>query len=424
VKLRSAAISLGQKVFRLGSAYLIALLAARALGAEEFGAYRWWLSVVNLSTVVVTFRLGPFIVREFARALAVENGAVPNLLSTSLQLFARLFVVWFIAGFFIVSFATPEDDGWLFVCSALVLLSLSATQLIQSPIEGAGRVNEAVWPTQVLAPALLIALLLALLWKQVAFGSAETLLLTAGSNALAVLALCLIYRTRLRNKPAEHNKTTPLALLRLGLPFLTVGLLTTLNSELDTLLIGWMATKTDVALFNVATRLGTLVGMPLQIMTPLLAPEVVRLTAQGHHAELENSLRRTIGAVLLSALLISLVLFAFGPFFLSLFGDQFRAAYPTLNFFLLGQIIHTAAGPVGMMAMMLGEERLVSRVLFWTCLLRAALLVLVLLHAPIAFAGLVSSIATAFWNLVLLAAVWKKMPVSPVPFIRKATEAR
>jgi O-antigen/teichoic acid export membrane protein len=110
--------------------------------------------------------------------------------------------------------------------------------------------------------------------------------------------------------------------LRAALPLGMVDILRQLDGTYGLILIGWIASATDLGIYRVAIAAAALPAMPVTVLHVILAPSVSRLYQFGEVEELQALLRRTsaIMTALLVPMLLTLVFFGreivvlvFGP---------------------------------------------------------------------------------------------------------------
>lgn len=107
------------------------------------------------------------------------------------------------------------------------------------------------------------------------------------------------------------------------------------------------------------------------------------------------------------------LLLAFGPFLLPLFGPDFRAAYVPMLILLAGQLISALAGPVGYLMMMTGHQTEVTKVMGIAAGLNIAGNAIAIPILGTAGAALVTSGSILFWNIVLFIRARRTLDLNP-----------
>ena len=129
-------------------------------------------------------------------------------------------------------------------------------------------------------------------------------------------------------------------------------------AQLDLLVVGAVATASEVALYAAPFRLALLVGFPLIAVNQVVTPLIAGWYARGDIARLEHTLRSTAGLALIGAGVFGLLcVVAGGDLLALLFGESYRDAATVLAILAAGQVIQTWAGSCGFALMMTGHPR-------------------------------------------------------------------
>jgi O-antigen/teichoic acid export membrane protein len=129
-------------------------------------------------------------------------------------------------------------------------------------------------------------------------------------------------------------------------------------AQCDLLVVGAVATASEVALYAAPFRLALLVGFPLIAVNQVVTPLIAGWYAKGEIARLEHTLRSTAGLAFIGAALAGLVcVFGGGELLAILFGESYRDAASVLAILAIGQVIQTWAGSCGFALMMTGHQR-------------------------------------------------------------------
>jgi O-antigen/teichoic acid export membrane protein len=201
--------------------------------------------------------------------------------------------------------------------------------------------------------------------------------------------------------------------------FLTAGGLRVANEQIPILLIGPLAGAKAVAIFLVATRGADLIAVILTAVNMVIGPVFARLYGSGKLAELRRTAMLAARLALATAIPVAATFILFGEPILGLvFGDEFSAGARALAILSIGQFVNAAAGSVGLLLNMTGNENFTAR---GYAVGVAVNLTLCLLLIPkwgieggaVAFAAsrIVSNVLFSVWAL-------KKINVNPTAFGR------
>lgn len=134
--------------------------------------------------------------------------------------------------------------------------------------------------------------------------------------------------------PAAKN------LMRFGFQMLTAGAINDINNELDTLLIGFFLTSTDVGLYAVAIMVSRFFGLiPLSVQKITYAATSSHWQENNHaalHTMIDKSMKYCSMILILGGLCVA---FFAHPIVCGLFGDEFQAAILPMQILLTGMVI-------------------------------------------------------------------------------------
>ena len=111
------------------------------------------------------------------------------------------------------------------------------------------------------------------------------------------------------------------------------------------------------------------------------------------------------------SLAVALILVAFGPTILRLFGPGFEQGYTVLVILTLGQLVNAFAGPVAILLNMTGHQNVTARVLGINAILGVALGLALTRIWGIIGTALAFSAAMALWNALLAIMAIRKLNI-------------
>lgn len=328
------------------ASFAVAVLLARVLGAEQFGAYTLALAIATLLALPAGGGVAPLLTRELARyEYAADWPAWAGATRRALAFAAALALLC--AGLY-VAFALWAA-GSAFYWAALAVPALALAKVLSGLQQGARRPVLAQWPEMLVRPLTLLLLLAAL-----AAAGALTLGHAAASFACAAwLALVvggvLAGRTAARRlasggqgSPTYEDRRWLAALL----PFTGIVAINTLNAEAFVPLLAWLSSVAEVGIFKVALSIALLVGTPLIVVEAVIRGDVARLYAAGEAARLRRLLRLAAwGSAALSLPLLAIVWLWGEALLVGVFGADFAASYRPLLVLVCGFVVSNVVGP-------------------------------------------------------------------------------
>jgi O-antigen/teichoic acid export membrane protein len=186
-------------------------------------------------------------------------------------------------------------------------------------------------------------------------------------------------------------------LLHSSMPLFWMAFMSLLMHWTATLMLGVWGSNAEVGIFNVASRTAILTSFILTAINSIAAPQFAILYKQGDIEALGFIARSCAKLMVLIASPI-LLLFIIAPrWVLGLFGPQFVEGSAVLAILSITQFFNAAAGSVGPMLMMTGNERSVRN-----SMVAGALTSLVLNVLLIPCLGIIGAAAANGLSLVLV----------------------
>ena len=419
---RGASIAVVAKISAKLTAFLMAVVLARALPVEDYGAFvllsTWLLLLMILGVMGLDNAAMRFVAQyaetgdNMARIASFHRWAATRILAAgSAVAVVAGGVVW--ALFSDVALISP-----IVVATAGATLPLLAyAHFAQFALRGFRRVGRAEFVGQIARPATLIVVVGVATWlaitRQLALAVAALLAGTALSAALGRFWL----RQSMRHIPAAVPDREDAQLWkRTAFPMLLITTSHFLLHQLDVLMLGAMSGAATVAPYAVASRLADIVAFALAAASSIVAPMIAGLYHSGANAELNHVLRTAARWVSGAALVLAVVLIL-GPIdFLAIFGDQYSAAYPVLVILVAGQLLNAFAGPVGFLLSMTGQQMASATILGTGVVLNAVLNLALIPRYQEMGAAIATATTATYWNITMTIYASRKLGLRATPF--------
>lgn len=356
---RGAVGTLGLNVTTTLLNFGLAILLARLLGADGYGAFSFALAWSLVLSSVSGLGMSPLVVRHVASMqtrgdwpglhglLRWTNGVV---IGTSLLTAG-------VAG--VCGWLLLDEDTLLrpFLIGLSLVLPTALVIIRQAAMQGLGRVVLGRLPETIVAPGLflLLAAAVGLGWDGFSASWAIALFVIATMIAFALGALLLA-----RSLPTAVRRATPRyesgSWARSALPLVLMGLVGVVSAQLGTILLGVFAKPEDTGVFALALRLSTFASFLFLASTYPLMPAVARLHSLGDDENMRQTVHRVARMVFLLSLPVALGIIIFAHPLLGLFGDDFRAGTSTVRILVLGELVKVFLGLSGLLLVMTGRE--------------------------------------------------------------------
>ncbi len=284
--------------------------------------------------------------------------------------------------------------------------------LLGAVMRGLDRVALAIVPAEIVQPALLLGLLVLIQPE-----SAQTAFMPLAA-AFVLSTLVAIGLTILAwPDEAASASSQPLArgyLVRAGLPFAMIGVLSLINLRIDLLVLSGFASAHEVGLYGLAAQLAMIAQLPMAIANGVISAQVAVLHQRGDSAALAAMMEQVTGLLALVGLAGFAVFWLAGRWLITFaFGAEFTDAYPFVLILLAVQLLHLASGPLSAFLNLTGHERIT----LGGVTLAAAVAVVFSFALIPQFGGigaaLASFLSTASVNLYLAWNFWRSLGIAP-----------
>lgn len=338
---------------------------ARLLGPEGYGIVSVALSVAATTAMMSTLGFGPLAVREVARVLV--RGNRPELRGFLRFAGGTVLAASIIAGGAVAAFALsagivgPAYREAIALSAAMIPL-LAWLLYFRGVCQGFGQVVAAQIPGDLLRPLLLVVCLSVLFLSGARVTSTGFLLIALSIVAFAAsVAAWIVHRLAVARTGPVTPEVRARKWSRAAAPFLAVSILGPLGIEINTLLLGWLATPTDAGLFQPVARLTPIMLIGMEAIAIPYAPRVAELWERGETHRLQDVTAKTTAAATALALASCAAILTLAPWILGIFGNEFPSVAPALWWIAAAQIFNAACGPVGMLLMMTGHDWAAAR---------------------------------------------------------------
>ena len=356
--LRKAGGSAVLKASSLLLGFLTSILLARTLGPDEFGRYVFAFSVISLAALPVGTALNQFIMRESARAFALDSPAlIKGLIKRS---FVWVPSIGLLVCVSLWCWVSGRSDDATFIWGLPIIPLMALVALRTELLRGAGLILQSQWPDMVLRPLSFVVLTCGLM-----ITSALTAVTALVAYGLAlVITLCTVvwlFRSgiatkKYRETQAEFDDGRWSRSMPWFMAISAIGAGSTLSGAIILGLVN--ADVSQVAAFQLGLSFSALVGLPLVIVNLVVGPQITQWWEAGDKdscVALLSQMTRLAACVSLvgGAAVLYLPEIILGVFY----GDAYEYGVKTLQVLVVSQMVNVAFGPVGLALTLSGFER-------------------------------------------------------------------
>jgi O-antigen/teichoic acid export membrane protein len=295
---------------------------------------------------------------------------------------------------------------------ALSIVPFSLLNLLAEALRGLQRIGAFTLVQGVLVPLTSVLLLAALHYTAGAelTGAAQVYV---ASCLLAVAGSFCLWRFYLGRESTEPqvNAINSRTLLNTANPMAWVALISVAMSFTETLWLGVFRTAGEVGLYAAALRLALLLNFVIIAFNSILAPKFACFYHAGDLESVRFIARRSIKLMLMATSpVFALYILAPGKI-MQLFGAEFADASLVLTILTLGQLVNIATGPVGIMLMMTGNERVMRKNLVLTSAFTIFIGAFMVWRFGIIGAASSATTGMLLLNVLSVWAVWRRLGV-------------
>ncbi len=407
-------------VYNVGLTFLNSIVVANLAGDTVYGRYTYIMAWLNIFCVLSLFGFHTLAVREIPKLKTSNNlEGIKHYWQHTLWwvLLSSLLVA--ILGWLGLSITgkigAHNQLAFKFALVALPFWTLSL--LLSGILRGAKHIVDSQLPLKVLLPTFYIALIGVF---AVCFDSFNVgIILAALLIALILVFISSLFFLRkdeawILKKPTQinyNNTWTKVAFL-----FFFQGIIASLNSRFDILVLENYCSEAELAYYDIAIKISSLMGIILLTVNLVIAPEIARLYANKQIKKLEMLVQRSIKIAFLATLPIALFLIILGPIVLKLYGKSFEAGYPVLIIFTFVQIVNVGAGSVGNILNMTGYEKEVIYGILVSLVFNIGLNLSLVPYFGMIGAAVASGISIVICNVILWVIVKQKVGINASVF--------
>lgn len=399
-----------QKGLALATTYLI----ATSLGTAGYGAIRIGVVVLTFSRVFAILGIDTGVARYLPRyeSLSERRGALVSSLQivglTSLTVGLGIFV-------FSPTIANILGDSSMTPIIRIFGLTVPFTALMNLALGGIQGVKKSIPRTVTRSITLPVARFVAI---AVALSLGLQTIGVAGAYLFGYLIALLVATYYLwRYTPLFDTLPTPSKhreLLTFSVPLLVTAVADTVFSDIDVLILSYLGTPTNVAIYSVAFTLANLLMVVLLSFRFLAMPILSELHSETKFDDMRHVYRVLTKWLFLLVSPLLFVLLSFPESVLSVtFGTEYLGGAVALSILSVGMAVHVIVGPAGATLVSVGETRLQMFDYLGASALNIVLNVLLIPRYPVAGAAVATTLSFLVLNLLYVVQLRQHVGIRP-----------
>lgn len=399
-------------VFRFGSRFVIGILLARLLGAEQLGLYNLALTAATVAAGLALLGLTSAMVRYISFfAGRRDTAGLWGTLQIGLGLPMALSML---LGVGLYTLAGPIAERLfheprlvpLLRLASLIIPFLTLNDIIAAATRGFNKMQYMVIAQDVSQPMIKLFILIAVL--AVMGLDAAKALAASGLTVVIVCVLLVYFLNKLFSlkRPLRTARRDIREMLRFSLPVYLSRLIGTFGGNVQTVLLGTLNTVTNVGIFNVVSQANLIGDMFHQSIVTASMPIVSELYSQGEREQIGRFYQTMTKWTFTVNLPLFLILLLFPVPILSVFGGSFVDGAAALAVLAWGNLVNVGTGICGVLLDMSGNTLLKLANSIATVALTLVLNILLIPRWGLVGAATASLTAAVVINLLRLSEVF------------------
>lgn len=408
------------KVGAAGLSFLMFLMLARAMSAEEYGRFGFGFSLAMFLSVIASLGLHTGILRwwpEFTgkgAADAARNslalGAAGTFVSSLAILGAGSVGVW------LYSRGSSHGEGYPYALLSLVL-PLALSEYLACAIRATGRLSLAVIPKEVVWRFSVVIFSLICLYFNMNIDATNAFLFTGAALFLVFAVQFYMFARRSGSLKFSHLQLPGTGqLLREAVPMWGAAVLASVTIHVDVLLLGMFLSPEEIGPYFSAVRIASILGLLLVASNFIVAPMISQIFYSGRGSDLQRLLNLNNKLILIPSVVGYLIVVFYGANILDLFGNGFGSAHCVLILISTGSLVNTICGPTGYLLQMTGHQRAYLNIMLITYAILTALQLIVIPLYGATGAASISLSGMIIWNLWSRSFAVRQLGVDPTIF--------
>ncbi len=406
--LTGSAVALGARVAAAGLALISSLIVARIYGAEATGLLAIVQTLMMLFSIFSVMGTNVSILRlipehiakySFSSAYYVYKKILKIVVFTSLFISAVCFAS---SGGIAGKIFSKPHYSYAIGITAIFVIARAMMDFNTEAVRGLKSIR--VYALMLLVPH--VAMLVTLLLLSQLVGSQYDPIYaqmtgwgTAG--AVGVLLVTLLFKKRIKSSD-DVEKIKIMQILELSTPMLVTASMNFIVSQVGILILGIYRPSSEVGYYSIAVKLAMLTTFVLQAINSMAAPKFSELFHTGNVDELFRVAKKSTKLIFWSTSPILAGLIVFGPFALSLFGNEFTDAYIPLLILLAGQFVNSVSGSTGYFMSMTGHQVKFRNIICVSSAINLCLSFVLIPAYGLIGAALSAATCLIFWNAWIL----------------------
>ena len=205
----------------------------------------------------------------------------------------------------------------------------------------------------VIRPIFIIMMLL--VWRKNNFDILNLLLIGIFLNWI-ISSLIILKKIKSLNK-FKQNLFSYKELINTAFPMMITSVSTILLISLPIFFLDYFYTQIEVGIFSVVYQISMLISVVMIIINTIVAPKFSELYWANKIVTLQRFINQSVNLMFLIAMFSSVTVIFFSDYILNIFGSEFLLGKNILIILVIGQLVSSSCGSVGILMNMVGKQK-------------------------------------------------------------------
>ena len=360
--LSGSSLALILKIIGAGLAFAFNVLLARTLGTEGAGLYFLSLSIITVAVVFGRMGLDKAVLRFISANSAICNWSAVKGVQRKATIIAVTAAAGATATIFLLApwlantiFGKPELVillRWM----VIAIIPMTINFVYSHMLKGRKLIFNATLIENVGVATISLLVFYTVGRNFSVVGAIWSYVLAAMVTAVIGIYFWNRYVPQIHTVPAIFDTHT---IFISSLPLFWVAFTTWIINHFGNFALGIWSTTAEVGIFGIASRLAFFVSFTLVAVNSIAAPKFAALHQQNDRKALTKTAHNAIRLTTLAASPLVILYIIAPKWVMGIFGAEFVAGSSVLIILTLAQFVNAATGPVELLLIMSGRERLV-----------------------------------------------------------------
>jgi O-antigen/teichoic acid export membrane protein len=406
------------KISSIGLGLALHVYLARLLEIEGYGYYTIVITASSFIMIFLTFGVEVVTLKEVPKYLTNNQaGLLRGLIMFSFRIIGinsfLLLLVWLVIYYNSNSVAIEYSENLtsIFLLTVASAVFIYLTNLLQS-IGG-----NSVVISQSSQLVKIVSLFILVIFIPILSSGKSYLSLSLWfffiSTMISIVYLVYFIHLKLPIMSLDNAKDNVKQWIKLGTSFFLTNVFVLILSQSGIIFLAALSGSKSAAMYSTALKLSSLTLFGVMAVNAYIAPMIARYYKKDNLDKVQSIISIASKIIFLFSVCMGIILLFFGKWMLNIFGDEFILAYIPMVIILVGFMVDSFCGSVGVIMGMTGHHRQMVVYLGTISLINIILNITLINFYDVTGAAIASTLSTILLNLILLRFVRDKIKLNP-----------